>query len=220
MLELNDLNKAYTAPSGKAVQALGGVSLTVAPGDFVALMGPSGCGKTSLLLIAGGLLAPDSGTVRVDGDDFYALGGEARAARRASTIGFVFQQFHLVPYLTVQENILAPGLALPKHEGRERSMELMETFGLSDRSNHRPGELSTGERQRTALARALFNRPRILLADEPTGNLDEANANIVLSHLADFAKESGAVLMVTHQADAAKRASRIVEMKAGQLQPA
>jgi ABC-type lipoprotein export system ATPase subunit len=215
LLEIRRLSKSYTGPRGQ-VRALEEVSLHVAAGEFVAVQGPSGCGKTTLLLAAGGLLRPDQGQIIVDGHDLYALGDEERARLRAATIGFVFQQFHLVPYLSVLDNVLTPTLALPAADGRARAEQLANGFGLGHRLHHVPAELSTGERQRTALARALLNRPKVILADEPTGNLDEANGRLVLGYLADFAREGGAVLLATHDPRAAEYAQRVVPLGAGQ----
>jgi ABC-type lipoprotein export system ATPase subunit len=207
MLEIEQLGKTYHK-GAVTITPLRDLALTVRAGEFVAVHGPSGCGKTTLLLIAGGLLHPDAGTVRVDGQDLYRLSAEARAAFRAAHIGFVFQQFHLIPYLTVLENVLAPAVAVPVPEPSKRALDLLEQFGLGHRVRHLPAELSTGERQRTALARALLHRPKLLLADEPTGNLDEDNGRIVLGYLADYARQGGAVLLVTHDRRAAELAHR------------
>ena len=173
LLQLDHVSKAYT-DAQSTVRAVGDISLQVAKGEFVGVQGPSGCGKSTLLLIAGGLLKPDSGQVQLDGQDPYALTPDVRAEFRARTIGFVFQQFHLVPYLSVLDNILAPALAVTasRSEARDRALQLIERFGLSDRREHVPAKLSTGERQRAAMARALLNEPKLILADEPTGNLD------------------------------------------------
>ena len=216
MLEVKDITKTYRGPNGP-VHALDGVSIHVKRGEFVGVQGPSGCGKTTLLLAAGGLLAGDGGEVRIDGEDPYALGPDARARFRAGKVGFVFQQFHLVPYLSVLDNILSPTLALQSADARQRAMQLIEHFGLADRMHHTPGELSTGERQRTALARALLNGPGLLLADEPTGNLDGDSARAVLAYLAEFAASGGAVLLVTHDERAAGYAHRTVHMKQGRV---
>jgi ABC-type lipoprotein export system ATPase subunit len=195
------------------------VSLRVGAGEFVAVQGPSGCGKTTLLLAAGALLQPTSGRVLLGGDNPYALSPGQRARFRATNIGFVFQQFHLVPYLDALDNILAPTLALETNgDARRRALELAEQFGLKDRLRHVPAALSTGERQRVALARALLNKPKLLLADEPTGNLDEQNGQLVLRHLAEFARRGGAVLLVTHEPRAGEHASRMVRMEGGKLQ--
>lgn len=197
--------------------AVDDVSVSVEAGEFVAVVGPSGCGKTTLLLVAGGLLRPENGEVSIDGTDPYSLSGEQRARFRAEQIGFVFQQFHLVPYLNVLDNVMAPALVTGETSARERAGILVERFGLADRLGHRPGQLSTGERQRVALARALLNEPRVILADEPTGNLDGDNSEQVLQALKTFADEGGAVLLVTHDPDAVAFAGRQVVLQGGQL---
>jgi ABC-type lipoprotein export system ATPase subunit len=167
--------------------------------------------------MAGGLLKPSGGAVLLDGQDPYALRPNQRSALRAEKIGFVFQQFHLIPYLTVLDNILSPSGAHRQPDARVRAAELIEHFKLEHRIKHVPAQLSTGERQRTALARALLNRPRIILADEPTGNLDETNAEIVLNYLTEFVKNGGAVLLATHDIRISTFANRILHMEAGRL---
>jgi ABC-type lipoprotein export system ATPase subunit len=218
MLRIHGLVKSYRRAE-RTVRVLEGVNLDLDGGQFVAVRGPSGCGKTTLLLIAGGLLAPQGGGVLIDGSDPYAMSPQRRAAFRARTIGFVFQQFHLVPYLSVLDNVLAPALAGGDRadQARRRAADLIERFGLGPRMLHVPGELSTGERQRTALARALLNRPRLLLADEPTGNLDLENGRIVLNCLAEFAAAGGGVLLVTHNPDAAACAHKTLALKDGRI---
>ena len=216
MLEINQVSKRYRKPGG-SIQALDAVSLSVQPGEFVVVRGPSGCGKTTLLLTSGGLLAPDAGEILIDGQGPYALPPEERARLRADTLGFVFQEFHLIPYLNVLENVMTPALAVHNDRPRSRAAELLARFHLADRADHLPAELSTGERQRTALARACFNRPRLLLADEPTGNLDPENATIVINHITEFARSGGAVLMVTHDDAARNHADRIIHLSGGKL---
>lgn len=216
LLDIQNLAKTYEGPEGD-IQAVDGISLTLRPGDFVAVQGPSGCGKTTVLLASGALLQPTHGRVAVAGQDPYTLSSEARARFRAQHIGFVFQQFHLVPYLSVEENILAPTLALAQKDAPARCRELLRQFGLQPRARHVPARLSTGERQRVALARALLNRPQLLLADEPTGNLDRDNAEAVLECLAGFAREGGAVLLVTHDDLAARKAAKTLRMKQGRM---
>jgi putative ABC transport system ATP-binding protein len=211
MLELADVSKSFPGPSG-LVAALRDFSLALLPGEFVAVKGASGSGKTTLLMIAGAMLHPDAGKVRIQGADVYALSPEQRAKLRAEKIGFVFQQFHLVPYLTVLENVLAAGVAHPSPELPNRARLLLDRLGLAPRLHHLPGQLSSGERQRTALARALLQRPSVVLADEPTGNLDAENGAIVLDHLAAYVKDGGALLLVTHDLAAAARAQRVVEL--------
>ena len=217
LLHADCLHKSFSGPNGK-VHALDGVSLTLEPGTFLAIKGPSGCGKSTLLFTLGALLRPDSGNLTVFDQDPYVMTGEERAGLRAKSMGFVFQQFHLAPYLSVLDNVLAPALALPSADARARASELIELLGLKDRADHVPSMLSTGERQRTALARALLNRPKILLADEPTGNLDEDNGAIVLERLNDFAKQGGAVVLVTHERDAAAHAQKVLQMREGRLE--
>ncbi len=216
MLKINNISKVYSKSDG-AVHALKDVSMHVTEGEFVGIQGSSGCGKTTLLLAAGALLEPSAGSVELDGDDLYEVDPEQRAALRAQKIGFVFQQFHLVPYLSVLENVLSPSLALPGNDGDERARGLIGTFGLDHRINHVPSELSSGECQRVALARALLNEPKLLLADEPTGNLDSCNADIVLESLTKFAEAGGCVLMVTHSASVAGRAHRTIRLEAGSI---
>ena len=219
MLEFRAVSKSFPGPDG-AVQALKDVSLSVAPGEFVAVQGPSGCGKTTLLLTGGALLKPSRGEVLLEGCNPYSLRPNQRSALRAEKIGFAFQRFHLVAYLSVLDNVLVPSAVRPCAGRLERARELIRHFNMEHRINHMPSQLSTGERQRTALARALLNRPKLLLADEPTGNLDDDNATMVLTYLAEFADEGGAVLLVTHDGHAAGHAHRIVYLKDGNLVPA
>ena len=217
LLQIEGLSKSYPGPQG-TINAVEDVSLTVGAGEFVAVQGPSGCGKTTLLLAAGALLRPTRGRVLVNGEDPYTLSSGQRARFRALTVGFVFQQFHLVPYLDVLDNTLAPTLALGADGGaRARALELAARFGLTERLRHLPAALSTGERQRVALARALLNKPKLLLADEPTGNLDAENGQIVLCCLAEFARDGGAVLLVTHEPGTGDYASRIVKLNGGKI---
>ncbi|MEC9258205.1 MAG: ABC transporter ATP-binding protein [Candidatus Poribacteria bacterium] len=222
MLELNRVEKTYTNKN-QQIFALRQVTLQVDKGSFVAICGPSGCGKSTLLFAAGGLLKPDSGIVKIEETNLYMISADQRAQYRAIKIGFVFQQFHLVPYLNVLDNILAASLALEginqqmKVNLRNRALELIEHFGLIDRLLHVPSKLSTGERQRTALARALLNQPRLLLADEPTGNLDDENTEMVCQHLATHADNGGIVLLATHDQRVASYARNIVQMSDGAI---
>ena len=208
MLVLEKVVKTY--PKGdRLITALAPIDLTVRVGQFVAVQGPSGSGKTTCLLIAGGLLRPDSGKVLIDGHDLHAMTRNQLAAFQAQNIGFVFQQYHLIPYLSVLENILAPEAAQGRISNQGRGRELAEQFGLEHRLNHTPAELSSGEKQRAALARALLFRPKILLADEITGNLDYENAQIVLGYLREYVATGGSVLLVTHDREIAKQADRV-----------
>lgn len=200
------------------MRALDGIDLEVREGEFVAVRGPSGSGKTTLLMAIAGMLRPSAGTVRVNQQDVYGLGNRERAAFRAKNIGFVFQMFHLVPYLNVLENVL---LAAPVDDRSSRSTaaaELLDELGLAERATHRPSELSAGEKQRTAIARALLNRPKIILADEPTGNLDPDNAETVVQHLHDFQQNGGTVVVATHGPTAEAFASRVVRLRDGKLE--
>ncbi len=218
-LKVAGLSKSYKRRKNKEVKAVDGISLEIANGELVSVNGPSGCGKTTLLLMAGGLMSPDSGKVLLGGMDLYALPPEERDRERALRVGFVFQQFYLIPYLTVTENILIPsvGSGTWSLSLRERAMELITRLNLDHRADHKPGELSTGERQRAALARALINKPSVLFADEPTGNLDDDNAEIVLDHIAGYADEGAAVLLVTHDRRVGNRAHRVYRMKEGRF---
>ncbi len=220
MLQLRSISKSYQA-DGHTIGALKEVSCELGAGQFCAVRGKSGSGKSTLLLAAGGLLRPDAGQVLLDGQDVYGMSAEQRAAFRATKVGFVFQQFHLVPYLGLLDNVLTAvlGLRSSQADARTRARMLVERFGLADRIGHRPSQLSTGERQRTALARALLNGPRLLLADEPTGNLDEENSETVLECLAQFARDGGAVLLATHDAQAATYADTHLLLADGVLQP-
>ncbi len=217
MLHLSRLHKTFHPNGQPPVVAMDEVTLELEPCDFVAVRGPSGGGKSTLLLTAGGLQRPDSGTVLLDGTDLYALTPARRARLRATRLGFVFQQFHLIDYLSVLDNVLAASLPTTRPDARTRAEALLHRFGMADRLHHRPPQLSVGEKQRTALARALLNDPAVLLADEPTGNLDEANAALVLDAMREFADGGGVVLLVTHDRDAARRADRSVEIRGGRL---
>ena len=215
MIELDRVEKVYRTPRGE-VRALAGVSLAVPAGQFVVVRGASGCGKSTLLNLIGGLARPTAGTVRVDGQDLGAMTAGRRAAFRAGTVGFVFQTFHLVPYLTVLENVT---MAAASPAGAfDRAKQLLEEFGLGPRLEHHPAELSAGESQRVAIARAMLNRPPLLLADEPTGNLDRENAAAVLDLLAGFHRQGGTVLLVTHQELPGDYGDRVLLLKEGQVQ--
>ncbi|QDU09098.1 ABC transporter ATP-binding protein [Gimesia aquarii] len=218
LLELIELSKSFKS-SAEQVRAVDGISLTVDAGEFLAIKGPSGCGKSTLLLMVGGLLSPDSGRVLIEGTNPYELSNDERARFRSTHIGFVFQQFHLVPYFNVLDNVLTPALATRFPQAKEHATELISHFGLEHRLHHTPAELSTGEKQRVALARALFHQPKVLLADEPTGNLDSENSEIVLDALSQFAKNGGCVLMVTHDDQAVKSAQKVLGIKEGRLTP-
>jgi len=204
------------------------MDLEVAEGDFVVVRGPSGSGKSTLLLTIAGMIRPTAGTVTVRGEDLYALGGRGRSRFRARNVGFVFQMFHLVPYLSVVENVILPGRLLShvgsdgkrarRQDPRVRALELLERFGLQDRLDHCPAELSTGERQRTAIARALINDPWLLLADEPTGNLDTETGGVVMDCLADLHRAGKTVVLVTHDPTVDRYADRVLLLRGGRLE--
>jgi len=192
------------------------VSVTIERGEFVIIRGPSGSGKTTLLNILGGMLHPSSGTVIADGLDLFAIGNGARNRFRADNVGFVFQMFHLVPYLTVLENVIL-GAQRAGPDGKKNALALLDRLNLSARRDHKPADLSAGERQRTAMARALVNDPKIILADEPTGNLDPQNAADAMAYLAEFQSGGGTVVVVTHGTAADRNASRILSLEEGRL---
>ena len=219
MVTLANIVKTFNVRNG-TLPVLRDVSLEIAGGEFVAVQGPSGSGKTTLLLTAGALQRPDSGEVIIGGEAPYEMSADERAAFRARAIGFVFQQFHLLPYLNVIDNILTPTLVARSPEMEQRAGELLERFGLAERREHVPAALSIGERQRAALARAMVHQPTLLLADEPTGNLDRVNAEIVLDSLKGYAAEGHCVLMVTHNEAHAGRADRELHLRSGALSAA
>ena len=207
-----------TRPAG-ALRVLDGVALTVEPGDYVALAGPSGVAKSTLLSIIAGLEAPQRGSVVVDGHELDGLDGDGLAAFRRTTVGFVFQHFGLLETLTALENVELAGALerISRAERRRRARELLAGVGLDDR----PAQLSGGERQRVAIARALMNRPRLLLADEPTGNLDEAAATAVVDLIEQVRTDTGTtVIVVTHNAAVARRAERRLDLRAGRVSAA
>jgi putative ABC transport system ATP-binding protein len=215
-------NLTMTYHVGKVdVHALKGVHLQVARGEFISIMGPSGCGKSTLLHILGGLLKPTSGRVLVDGENLAEVGDGARTEIRRRKIGFVFQRFNLFPTLTAEGNLrLAERIHFGggSHEDGSRRREVLKLLRLEEKMGHKPLELSGGEQQRVALARAIINQPAILLADEPTGNLDTENSEVVLEMLAGLNRKfSQTIVMITHNPEAARIANRIVEMRDGAI---
>ena len=216
MIRCDEVTKTFRK-NGSEVTSLDRFTAEVAEGEFVAVRGPSGSGKTTLLLTLGGMQRPSDGSVQLAGRDLYALSPAERARLRSSEIGFVFQMFHLVPYLDLLGNVLLACPGKPSAEVRQRAGGLMDELGLADRASHRPGELSAGERQRLAVARALLNRPKLILADEPTGNLDPENAAEVIRHLAEFHRGGGTVVLVTHGAAADAHADRTLRLEQGRL---
>jgi putative ABC transport system ATP-binding protein len=202
------------------VPALRGVSLKIEKGEFVSIVGPSGSGKSTLFYILGGLTGATSGRVMIDGQDFSALTDAERTKLRRSRIGFVFQKFNLLPTLTAKDNIDVAADIAGQNGGfdREYLQKITKMLGISERLDHRPSELSGGEQQRVALARALVNKPAIILADEPTGNLDTKNSDVVLKMLRQSNKELGqTILMITHNPEAAEFSDRIIHMRDGEI---
>ena len=219
MLELKEVTKIYEMGDSQ-VYSLNGVSLKVEEGDFLAVMGPSGSGKSTLLYTVGGLLTPTKGDVNVNGKSIYLLNPRERAKFRRENIGFIFQTFELLPYLTALENVMLPlhlaGIASPEQE--EMATEALAKVGLKKRVCHKPTELSGGEQQRVAIARGLVNNPSILLADEPTGNLDQKTGNEIMKLLCELhEKDALTLILVTHDSAKAKLASRVVEMLDGHV---
>jgi ABC-type lipoprotein export system ATPase subunit len=221
-LEARALDKTY-ALEGAPVEVLKGVTLAVNAGETLAVMGASGSGKSTLLHCLGGLDRPTSGQVFFNGGDLFALSSAARTELRATKLGFVFQAYHLLPELDVLENVMLPALArrgalVRRAELEERARDLLDSVGLAARAAHRPTELSGGEQQRAALARALMNEPELVLADEPTGNLDSATGDQVLEYLFRLTRDRGHTLvMVTHNADIAGRCNRTLILRDGKL---
>jgi putative ABC transport system ATP-binding protein len=222
MLRLEAVSKVYGQRGGVAVVALQPTTLEIAAGDFVAVVGPSGSGKSTLLSILGGMMAPTAGKVWLDGRDVYALPARERTALRLRKVGFLFQTFNLVPYLTALENVQVPLFLAgwPPRQQREQALALLAWLGLAERSGHKPAELSVGQQQRVALARTLANDPALILADEPTGSLDPENRDLVLGMLKDFRREGRAVVMVTHDPAAATRAARVFTLCGGEVRQA
>ena len=218
MLRMENVSKTYRH-RGQLVKALDGATLHIPGGDFVSVVGPSGSGKSTLLLMLGGMLSPSQGRVLLGAKSVYDLSPSERAEMRRDRVGFVFQTFNLVPYLSALENVQVP-LFLAKMDDKtqkERATFLLERVGLADRLDHKPCELSVGQQQRVALARMLANDPAIILADEPTGNLDPETSQQVIGYLEEFNREGRTIVMVTHDPRAANRAKRTVRLQNGKI---
>jgi putative ABC transport system ATP-binding protein len=218
LLDARELSKVFPMPAGP-VTALSDVTLRLDPGEYVAISGPSGCGKSTLLHLLGCVETPTRGALRFEGRDVGRLSDAERSRIRLHGIGFVFQRFFLLPMLTAWENVELPQseAGAPRAERRRRTAELLEFVGLGARARHRPSQLSGGELQRVAIARALANRPRLLLADEPTGELDRATGAQIADLLDRVHAEGNALVVVTHNPDLASRAARRLEMRDGRL---
>jgi putative ABC transport system ATP-binding protein len=218
MIAIRDLTKTYRA-GDIDVHALRGVNLSVAKGEFLSVVGPSGSGKSTLFNILGGLTPPTSGTIHIDGRDLLKMSDSERTDLRKKTVGFVFQKYNLLPTLSAADNIaIARDIAHNKVDKDPQFDETLGLLGIRDRMDHKPRALSGGEQQRVAIARAIVNHPAILLADEPTGNLDSENASAVLGILRDLNKRMGqTILMITHDPDAAAYGDRMVRMRDGRM---
>ncbi len=220
-LTLRDIKRTFVQ-GDRRLEVLRGITLDLRPGEIVALVGQSGSGKSTLLHIAGLLERPDGGDVVLDGKGAAALGDQQRTILRRKFLGFVYQYHHLLPEFSALENVMLPQMlnGLSRREARRRAVDLLAMVQLKDRSEHRPGRLSGGEQQRVAIARAVANAPRVLLADEPTGNLDAATADTVFRQLLALVRETGmAALIATHNPDLAARMDRTVHLKDGVLTP-
>ncbi len=220
LVEVVEVTRRYAAGSGAGVEALGGVSFTIDEGEFVAIIGPSGSGKSTLLHLLGALDRPSTGTVRIGGRDLAALDDRELASLRNAEIGFVFQQFHLLPRTSAVANVALPLVyaGVGQTERQRRAQETLEAVGLGHRLHHRPAELSGGEQQRVAIARALVTRPRLVLADEPTGNLDTTTGQEVMRLLQRLHTSEGiAVVVITHDMEVAALAPRQLRLRDGLL---
>lgn len=218
MIRIEKTSKIYTH-HGEPITALDQVSMEIGAGEFVSIVGPSGSGKSTLLLLMGGMLSPTKGSVAIGETDIYALSPNDRSRFRGKHIGFLFQRFHLIPYLTAMENVMVP-LLLQGEEGdaaSEKATQLLTRVGLEQRANHKPGEMSVGQQQRVALARMLANDPPVILADEPTGNLDPQTGGAIIGFLLELNKAGKTIVMVTHTPEAARMTSRTIRLHNGAL---
>lgn len=216
VIEASDLTKVYRRGS-ESVHALKGVSLSVEAGEFISIVGPSGSGKTALLNLLGCLDTPTSGSLMVNGVDVTCLTEKKRVLIRRESIGFIFQQFFLIPTLSAKENIMLPLTFSKKKVNQSRADDILDLVGLSHRDNHLPNELSGGEMQRVAIGRALINDPKIILADEPTGNLDSDTAGQVYQVFEDLVQHGYTLIVVTHNTELAERAHRVLHLRDGLL---
>ena len=219
LIELSTVSKYYES-AGERVAALKDLRLNIDAGEFIAVMGPSGSGKSTLLNILGGLSHPSAGKLLVDGIDIYQLKGEKLADYRREYIGFVFQSFQLIPYLTILENVMLPLAILPSMNGdrRDAALRVLEKVALAEKSRRLPNQLSGGEQERVAIARALVNSPPIILADEPTGNLDSETGKDIMELLCALNAEGQTIIMVTHNPENARYAHRVIQLKDGRIQ--
>ena len=218
IIQLSDVKKSY-ALSSTEVTVLSDLNLTVESKERVAIIGPSGSGKTTLLLILTGLETPSEGNISIAGKSLQGMSGDDRADLRREHIGIVFQSFHLIPSLTARENVALPLEIAGLGNSRKRAMDMLDKVGLAERQNHYPAQLSGGEQQRVAIARALVHEPELIVADEPTGNLDERTGELIMQLLFDLNRDSGTtLLLVTHDTDLANRCDRTLKLHDGKLQ--
>ncbi|WP_028584807.1 ABC transporter ATP-binding protein [Desulfogranum mediterraneum] len=218
MIELREVSRIFSV-GGQEVRAMDRISLAIEPGEYLSIMGPSGSGKSTLLNILGLLDTPNSGSYLLEGQDVTSLSDRQLAATRSRKIGFIFQFFHLIPRLTARQNIELPLLlaGVPRRQRLERSSRLIEAFGLADRPHHRPDELSGGQRQRVAIARAVINEPAVLLADEPTGNLDRSSGAGIVELMEDLNHRGLTLVVVTHDPEIGERAGRQIRVVDGRI---
>lgn len=216
LIECENISKRYHVQDA-AIDALQDICFSVKQGEFLTVKGPSGCGKSTLLMICAGMLRPDSGRLRFGSQNLYELTYQERATFRARQIGFVFQMFHLIPYLNCIENVRLADRAPGSGNHTKSAVEILRQFGLSERLHNKPSQLSAGEKQRLAIARAMVNQPACILADEPTGNLDPDNAHFVLKTLDQYCKDGGTVILVTHGNLAEEYTDRVISLKQGKL---
>ena len=211
ILKASDISKSYSSDKNQ-IKVVDNYNIDLFSSEFVSLTGPSGCGKTTILMIIGCLLKPDHGTVEIDGLDIYSMNSSRIAEQRSKKIGFIYQDFKLIPYLTIKENILCSSLINDVGNLEDKANDLILRLGLIHRVNHRPEQLSAGEKQRTAIARALLLEPKLIIADEPTGNLDKKNSSLVIEALKHYSDEGACVIMVSHDEDVKKSSDRHIQM--------
>ena len=223
ILEGTNLTKSYPSKTGgERLTILDDVSIAINDGDISCVVGASGSGKSTLLHILGGLDHPDSGSVLWNGQPMYDMDSNELAAFRNKKLGFVFQFHHLLPEFTALENVMMPALisGITYDDAKDRAMNLLDRFGIPSRSGHRPTELSGGEQQRVSMGRALINNPKLILADEPTGNLDESNTDVLLDMLFELRElDNVSILLITHEKDIARRTDKTYELRKGKLHP-
>ena len=219
LIDIKDVTKTYQMGAETTVRALDGVSVSIEQGDYVAIMGPSGSGKSTLMNLIGCLDTPSSGSYQLNGREIAAMGDDDLAQIRNREIGFIFQTFNLLPRADAVQNVELPLVysGLPRRERKERAVKALESVGLGERMHHRPNEMSGGQRQRVAIARALVNGPSILLADEPTGNLDSKTGEEILALMDDLHAKGNTIILVTHEDELAQHAARVIRLRDGKI---